>query len=249
MEREGLSALLDCGAGTVRTMARLGLPWQNVTHLLISHFHTDHVAGLAPLLFALKHGLRAPRSRPLHVLGPPGLHEHLEALCLAFGGYVLDPGFPVVAQELEAKARWTDARSGLSVTCFPTRHTDGSMAFRVEVDASSVGYTGDTGADPELGAFMRGCRLLVAECSHDDEASSDTHLTPSSLADLASEAGPELLVAVHAYPPLDPEAIPDHLRRWGYKGRVIAPVDGTWIELAEGRAPKVGGVDLPASDR
>jgi ribonuclease BN (tRNA processing enzyme) len=246
MGKAGLSILLDCGAGAVRTMACLGLAWQNLTHLLLSHFHTDHIAGLAPLLFALKHGLPAPRKRPLHVLGPPGLHEHLEALRSAFGGYVLNPGFPLVLQVVEAGAGWTDAKSGLRVTCFPSRHTDMSLAYRLEVDGCSVGYTGDTGPDLELGTFMRGCRLLVAECSHEDAAATDTHLTPSSLADLAREASPELLAAVHAYPPLDPDSIPGLLRRLGYDGRVIAPRDGTWIELVEGRAPEAGGVDLPA---
>ena len=38
--------------------------------------------------------------------------------------------------------------------------------------------------------------------------------------------GPELLVNVHAYPPLDPECVPDLLRRAGYIGGAEAGRDG-----------------------
>ena len=35
--------LMDCGSGITTRMADLGLPWQRITHLAITHFHADHV--------------------------------------------------------------------------------------------------------------------------------------------------------------------------------------------------------------
>ncbi|NNF26900.1 MAG: MBL fold metallo-hydrolase, partial [Gemmatimonadetes bacterium] len=35
------SVLLDIGPGSVHGMARLGKAWGSVTHVLLSHYHTD----------------------------------------------------------------------------------------------------------------------------------------------------------------------------------------------------------------
>ena len=63
----------------------------------------------------------------------------------------------------------------------------------------------------------------------------DTHLTPSGLAALAEAACPDLLITVHAYPPLDPEQVPDLLAREGYTGKVIPGRDGLSVRWEGGR--------------
>ncbi len=235
--------MLDCGRGALGTLARLGLSWQETSHLLLTHFHTDHVGEVAPLLFALKHGLDEPRTSPLRILGPRGTEGFLESLAAAHGDYVLNPGFPVEILEMapgdSASLGGTNHRMepggpGLDLRTRDTRHTEGSLALRVEGPAGSVGFTGDTGPVPGLGAFFRGCRLLVAECSHPDGWEMETHLTPSELAGLAEEVQPELLVPVHTYPPLDPAALPDLLGRAGYGGQVRTGTDGLTVELLPG---------------
>src|SRR5688500_17296088 len=72
--------LLDCGSGALHGMARGRLGWRGLSHLLVTHFHTDHVGDLAALLFALRHGVRPARQEPLVLLGPRGLAAHLAAL-------------------------------------------------------------------------------------------------------------------------------------------------------------------------
>jgi ribonuclease BN (tRNA processing enzyme) len=233
IEEDATFALLDCGAGTLRTLARLGLPWQRVTHILLSHFHTDHVGELAPLLFALKHGLKEPRTGSLHVLGPPGLAEHLDFLSRAHGAYVTSPGFPLDVVELDPGSGWSRPPGGFGLRTRKTLHTETSLAMRLEFQAGSVGYTGDTGPDLDLGAFLEGCRLLIAECSHPDGSGTENHLTPSSLSQIARAAAPELLVPVHAYPPLDPAMLPDLLVGAGYRGEVRPGEDGLLVEFSE----------------
>jgi ribonuclease BN (tRNA processing enzyme) len=74
---------------------------------------------------------------------------------------------------------------------------------------------------------------MIAECSHPDGWIGRTHLTPSALAALASEAEVGTLVPVHAYPGLDPESLPDLLAQAGYPGRVVPGRDGLCIVLEE----------------
>ena len=82
-------------------MARERLAWPALSHLLVTHFHTDHVGDLAAILWALRHGVRPERvEQPLVLLGPRGLRAHLDALATAHGGHVHDPGFPVEVREL-----------------------------------------------------------------------------------------------------------------------------------------------------
>jgi ribonuclease BN (tRNA processing enzyme) len=226
--------LMDCGSGTVRTLARFGRAWQRVTRVLLSHFHTDHVADLAPLLFALKHGLNAPRSAPLTVLGPGGLLDHIEALSHAHGEFLRDPGFPVEFVELSPGDRWSTPGGTCRIETFPTIHTAASLAYKLVTPAGVLGYTGDTGPDPSLGRFLSGCDVLIAECSLPDGSGMSLHLTPSSLGEIAGVAGAGLLVTVHAYPPLDPEKVPDLLRSSGYGGKVLTGKDGLSFTLSSG---------------
>lgn len=215
-------------------MARLGASWQRITHIVLTHLHTDHVGGLAPLLFALKNGLEGVRDAPLTLLGPPGLRHHLNALALAHGSYVLDPGFPLLAHELRPGESWRQPPDDFSIDTVAARHTENSLAIRLDTLDGSLGYTGDTGPDPGLGPFFRGCQLLLAECSHPDGQSMETHLTPCDLADLAVVSSPALLVPVHSYPSLDPDDLPGLLKKAGYEGEVLPGWDGLGLDLTDG---------------
>jgi ribonuclease Z len=42
--------LVDCGEGTQRQLMRAGLGFRGLGHVLLTHLHLDHVAGLAGLL-------------------------------------------------------------------------------------------------------------------------------------------------------------------------------------------------------
>lgn len=231
VEADGEAILVDCGAGALGAMARLGLRWRSISHILLTHYHTDHVGGLAPLFFALKHGMESPRREPLSVLGPEGLGRHLSALSNAHGDYMTDPGFPLVVEEVRGGGPWSSTEGVFRILGYPTNHTENSIAYRLETRHGSAGFTGDTGPDPRLGSFMEGVDLLVAECSHPDGNGLATHLTPASLSEIAGAASPRLLVNVHAYPPLDPETVPDLLWGAGYGGRVAAGWDGMGIQV------------------
>jgi ribonuclease BN (tRNA processing enzyme) len=230
--------LLDCGSGALHGMARERLRWKDVTHVALSHFHTDHVADLAPLLFALRYGIRPARTEPLALLGPRGLADHLDALTRAHGAYVTAPGFPLQVVELAHGAIWTDPAGGFTLHAYATPHTDSSLAFRVEAEAGTVGYTGDTGPSEALGAFFRGVQLLISECALADPPEIDTHLSPRSAAALAVAADPGLLVLTHLYPPLRPVRLPDLIRAAGYAGPLAVAADGLAVEI-DGGAPRV----------
>jgi ribonuclease BN (tRNA processing enzyme) len=62
--RGDLRLLLDCGSGTLHRLAEFGLPWQQVTHVILTHFHPDHWGELPMLVYALKYTAQPARSEP-----------------------------------------------------------------------------------------------------------------------------------------------------------------------------------------
>lgn len=232
IEEADTRILLDCGTGVIDGFSRFGLPWADVSHVALTHFHTDHIGGLAPLVFALNHGVSPPRTAPLTILGPHGTGRVIEALALAHGSFVSAPSFELSVVELTPGERWTDGRMALDVC--RTHHTESSVAYRWTGRGGTVGYTGDTGESVALMEFLVGSDLLIVECSHGDPSTAERHLTPSGVASLAGAVAPDLVMTTHVYPPLDPERVPELVQEAGYHGRVIAARDGMRVALAEG---------------
>jgi len=217
--------LVDCGPGVVQSLARLRLGWGGLTHLVLTHFHNDHTGDVPFLFFALHYGLREPRREPLLVLGPSGTRKLFRRLGRAFGSHIGRPAFEVDIREL-ASGEVLQLGGGAKLLCQATRHTEASLAYRVEHAGSTIGYTGDTGESAELGAFMRCVSVLVAECSLPEELAMDSHLTPARLARLARAAEPGLLAVTHVYPQLDRITLPDEVKRAGWSGPLIVAHDG-----------------------
>lgn len=225
-----LRMLLDCGPGSLHHLARFGLPWGALSHLVLSHFHTDHLGGVPILFFALRYGLPTPRSDTLTVLGPVGTAERFERMADAFGDHLRDPGFPLTIREI-APGEALELPSRVWLRAAKTPHTPESLAYRLDVGHASLGYTGDTGYDEALAAWFEGVDTLVAECSLPDELAMDAHLTPARVAALARRARPRRLVLTHVYPQLDRETLPDRIRDGGWGGETLVAMDGMRLVL------------------
>lgn len=227
----GARILLDCGPGSLHHMARFGVPLSDVTHLVLSHFHTDHVGGIPHLLFSLKHGLAEPRRRYLDVVGPAGTADLFRRMAAAFGDYILDPGFHVFIREIApGESVALDATVTLRAHAAP--HTDPALAYRIETPAAALGYTGDTGPDDALADFLRGVDLLVAECSLPDDQAIPIHLSPSSVARLARRAAPRILLLTHVYPQLGWDRVEAAVREAGWEGETVVARDGLHVPVA-----------------
>ncbi|HEX6558574.1 MAG TPA: MBL fold metallo-hydrolase [Longimicrobiales bacterium] len=229
LEVAGLKLLMDCGPGALHHLARFGLEWPRITHLLITHFHNDHVGDVPALFFAWRWGMMPARSAPLHVLAPRGMARKLKHMANAMGQHVREPGFAVTVDELVGEEHRL-LGDVVHVKTLRTPHTAESIAFRIDTPDGSVGYTGDTGYSEQLSAFLSRVDLLIMECSLPDELAMDTHLTPSSAARMAQQANPGALVLTHAYPQLDRRTLADVVASCGWTGDTVIAEDGMIIE-------------------
>lgn len=225
--------LLDCGTGTLHGLSEHSVRWADLTHIAVTHYHSDHVGDLSSLLFALKHGRRIPRREPMTLIGPPGFRAFLARLSAALGTHVVDPGFEMDVVELGPEDTYADPTTTLRIRSCPTPHTDESVAYRLDGVRGSIGYTGDTGPSEEVAAFLSRCDVLIAECALTDPPEMEGHLSPAGVAELARVAEPELLVVTHVYPPMEPDEAATRVAESGFEGRCVAGADGLRVRLGD----------------
>jgi ribonuclease BN (tRNA processing enzyme) len=219
-----LRLLFDCGAGALHRLARAGLPWERVTHVVLSHFHPDHYGELPMLVYALKYATVPPRREPLVVLGPPGVVRLIKALAEGFGPWLLDPGFPIAVLDVRHGEPFPLGPDATLELC-PVPHTPESAAIALTTPDGRLVYTGDTGPSPDLARWASGCDLLLAECSLPEAMALDTHLTPERAGELARDARAKQLVLTHFYPPVE-TSDPAALAASRYAGPVTVARDG-----------------------
>ena len=223
--------LMDCGSGIATRLADIGIRWQEITHLAISHFHADHVVDIPTLLYAWRYGQLPPRSRGLEIIGPVGTLSLLSRFAGVFGDGLLSLGYPLSVKELSPG----DAASlgdDVTLRCVKVPHTEESVAYSVESRGRRIVYTGDTGPDDTLGAWASGCDVLLAECSLPDSMAIATHLTPSQCGALGAAARPGVLALTHFYPPVESVDIRGEVGKQ-FGGSVVLATDGWSLDLEE----------------
>lgn len=129
-ENEGI--LIDCGEGTQRQMNIAGINRNDVTKVLISHWHGDHVSGLIGLIQtvgnALGTGLEAEKSKILEIFGPRGSEEHLYHL---MHSCIFDNKLDIRLTELDPVGvnRFIDNEK-YALECVPLEHSVPCLGYR-----------------------------------------------------------------------------------------------------------------------
>ena len=223
--------LIDCGSAVVLRMAELGLPWQSITHVAITHFHADHTTDIATLIYGWRYGLLPPRSEPVELIGPPGFAALLESMKTAFGAELLDAPPPITVTEL---SRGIPVQLGTDalLASLKVPHTAESVAYSVSGRGRRVVVSGDTGFDPALAVWAEGCDVLLCECSLPDSLALPTHLTPRQCGAIAAIARPRRLVLTHFYPPVEAEDIESQVAEH-FGGTLIRCHDGWTLDLED----------------
>ena len=158
--------LLDAGAPLLPHMHRLGIDPGGIEALFLTHFHGDHVLGLPT--FVLYRAF-VP-SRPLFVVGPPGVEERMESLFgLAWGN-----GWPEYRERIDLTYREAGAAGEAAGVPYETvKLVHGDMdcrGYRLHLDGRVLAYAGDTTASPPLDELVRGADVAITEATGPDSA-------------------------------------------------------------------------------
>jgi len=222
--------MMDCGAGTMHALARYGLPWEQITHLFISHFHVDHIGELASLFFAFRYGMKTDREDPFTIVGPIGLDRVIDGLRMAFGSKLFQAKFPVSVRMVTPGER---LKLGTDSTLLvaKTPHTEESLAVRIQSGSRALCYTGDTDYSEEVARFFNKADVLISECSLREPREGVRHLSVRQAARLAAHAEVARLIVTHFYFEVNEAELKAELER-DYSGEVIIGRDGLVIDIA-----------------
>lgn len=231
LETECGRALLDISADAPHRMAREELDWVNLDAIWISHFHLDHMGGLAPFLFGTRSAPQTQqRVHPLSIYGPVGFIRILQAMDQANDYRLLQQPFPVNLKEVDPGNDF-ELLPGLKSVAFSTPHTKESLAIRLkDKNGSVLVYTSDTGYSDELVEFAAGSSMLLMECSFHKNKPVKTHLELNEAMQLAKKCEPKMLVLSHLYFEWDGIDLAGEARTL-WSGETIAAFDGLRLEF------------------
>lgn len=231
LETESGRALLDISADAPHRMAREELDWVNLEAIWLSHFHLDHIGGLAPFLFGMRAAPQTQqRIQPLSIYGPPGFIKILRSIDQSNNYRLLEQPFPVNLKEVEPGNEF-ELLPGLKSVTLSTPHTRESLAIRLKDKSGSVlVYTSDTGYSDELIEFAKGAGLLLMECSFRKNKPVKTHLELADAMQLARKCEPQMLVLSHLYSEWDGIDLAGEAKEH-WPGVTIAAFDGLRLEF------------------
>lgn len=185
---------LDLGCATLPRLTALTAP-EELTALVLSHWHYDHACDVLPLLYRLE----SCAPQPLHVYAPVDETSPIRATVLKSKAVVLHDVRPGDTFTLG------DAR----VTAFAARHPAPALMYRIEANQRTLCYTGDTNTVEGLADFARGADFLLADGLFTESTWGEQkpHLSAAHVAQLAAEASVGRFVITHLNPGIDPNTL------------------------------------------
>jgi ribonuclease Z len=252
--------LIDVGARSPVRIGQAQLPMGRITGVLLTHYHSDHIAALPDVNLQ---SWVAGRQASLRVFGPKGIDRVVGGFNEA---YALDQGYrvahhgtellpptagPMTPVTVEPGILWQDA--GLTVSSFIVEHDPVSPAvgYRLDYKGRSVVISGDSNATESLFAAAQDADLLfhdaLARHSLDImiEAATeagrnnltkifndviDYHADTRTLEDAAEEAGIQQLVLYHLVP-TPVNGLMELIFRRGLKDETLLAYDLQTFEL------------------
>ena len=214
VEQDDLRLVYDFGRGTAGRLAGLGLRQDDVEHVVLSHFHPDHISDLIPYLHGAAWSQIDPRRKDLHVYGPIGLTVQMMRLLSLFGPDTLErlDRYRVHLHEIRGDELVLTGRDGGEHRfAFGDLPPASNRGLKWTHNGKTYALTGDSDFHEKEVEFLQGVDLAVIDAGHpsDDE-----------IVELAIRTQADQLICSHLYRPLDAAELQVQAARQGYKGRL-----------------------------
>ena len=215
LEFPDLRLVYDFGRGIATRLGLHDLRQDDIRHVVLSHFHPDHLSDLIPYLQAGSWSPDDPRSEDLHIWGPVGLEAQMMRLLGLFGPDVLvrRENFVVHLHEVRGQTLQIENRV-LDWVALPHAENHG---LRFSVGDRTYALTGDSPLDSKAVELLHEVDLGIFDSGH---------LSDDEIVELATRSEARRLVASHLYREIDAEALQSRARERGWRGELLVGRDG-----------------------
>jgi ribonuclease Z len=217
----GAHYLVDAGRGVLMRLVAAGVPVTQLSGVLITHLHSDHITDLNDVITSFWIASFTPAT--LRIVGPPGTREMVAHLLAALGP---DIGYRIAHHaDIEEGPRLevteildgpVDLDGPLTIDAAPTDHrpVEPSVGYRFSLDGTAVVVAGDTVPCEGLDRLCTGAQALVHTAIRKDIIENipiarlvdvlDYHSSVEQAAETAERAGMTHLVLTHYVPAFPP---------------------------------------------
>ena len=239
---------VDAGRGATMRIAATTLDYAKMRAVFLTHFHSDHTAGLPDLFISSWQFGR--KSRPLELYGPRGTRKLADAMLAFFADdihYRRDllekhpaAGATINTHEIGEGVIFDDGK--VKVTAFVEDHrpVEPALGYRFESGGKVIVVSGDTRPNDNLLKFAHNADVLVMEAYLPEHfLKVDTlevakklmayHTSAEEAGDVATQAAVKTLVLTHLIP-ANAEATFFERASAHFKGRVIVGKDLLRVE-------------------
>lgn len=216
--------LIDAGPGIIHQLLKFGVYINDIDMILLSHFHLDHCADIAPFLFATKYS-GVDREKKLTLAGGKGIRQLLKNLNKIYNHTIEMPEKVFEIIELDDEGGLEISKAKLRLEFARMKHTRESRGFRlIDGNGFVLVYSGDTDYTETLVALARKADVLICESSLPDEEKVSGHLTPSLAGRIAQKANVKKIVLTHFYPECDHVDMKARCQKI-FKGKIVLAQD------------------------
>ena len=185
--------LIDCVNNPIVRLRKAGLEIENITDLILTHFHPDHVSGVPLLLMDL---WLLGRKDELRIYGLDFTLDRLETMMDLYGWDTWPNFFPVKMHRLAEEAMTlVQENEQWKIFSSPVKHIIPNIGLRIEFPDSGkvLAYSGDTEPTPEVVQLAKNANLLI----HEATGASLGHTDAAQAGQIATSAGAEQLFLIH----------------------------------------------------
>ncbi len=213
IEVDTVKVVFDFGRGASQRIYELSLTQDDIQHIVISHFHPDHISDLIPFLHAGLYSLSDRRSKDLNIYGPKGIEEVIGRIFDIVGrDDIKSAGFKINIHEI------TDRRFiiGDHEFRFDRLSHDNNHGLKYMRDGEIYAFTGDIAFDEKEIGFLRGADFAVVNVGY---------LRDEDIIELSVLTQVKTIVCSHLYRDLDEDRLNSMAKKKSYIGRIIIGKD------------------------
>ncbi|MCA1030937.1 MBL fold metallo-hydrolase [Bacillus timonensis] len=188
LRHEGFNLLIDCGSGVLGQLQNY-IKLEELSAVILSHYHHDHVADIGPLQYARLVG---------KFLGKTGVELPIYAHTSDSEGFT-SLSYKGVTKGIAYQPSLPIHIGPFEISFLKTQHPAVCYAMRITTIKGTIVFTADSSYIEDFVAFSENADLLLCECNlyAGQDGSNMGHMNSHDAATIASKANVKELILTH----------------------------------------------------